>query len=143
MFGNYQFAQFDNHQSNAGYTHTFASGEGSPGLNRNRNGLGQPSNVTTPKLSALELFQGLDSHEILYLEHNILYYLREALRTFILEAKQQHHLSEFIQRLTKQSFKNYVFKSDETHRYGQEVHTISHQYRYDETCTPFESPAMH
>ena len=44
--------------------------------------------VEVPKLSALELFQGLDSNEILYLEHNILYYMREAIRMFMVEAKQ-------------------------------------------------------
>ena len=51
------------------------------------------THVECPKLSALELFTGLDSNEVLYLEHNILYYLREAIRNFMVEAKQSNHLS--------------------------------------------------
>ena len=77
--------------------------------------------IECPKLSALELFTGLDSNEILYLEHNILYYLREAIRNFMVEAKQSHHLSKFIERHTKRSFSSYVFKSDDSQSSGEEV----------------------
>ena len=77
-----------------------------------------------PKLSALELFQGLDSNEVLYLEHNILYYMREAIRMFMVEAKQSQHLSQFISRHTKRTFDKYVFKNSPNTTTEQEQKSI-------------------
>ena len=77
--------------------------------------------IECPKLSALELFSGLDSNEVLYLEHNILYYVREAIRMFMGEAKQSHALSTFIRRHNKRSFDSYVFKHDESVSSGDEA----------------------
>ena len=79
------------------------------------------THIECPKLSALELFTGLDSNEVFYLEHNILYYLREAIRMFMVEAKQSHDLSEFITRHNKRSFGTYVFKTDDSYSSEEEA----------------------
>ena len=39
----------------------------------------------------------------------------------MVEAKQSHHLTEFIQRHTKRSFNSYVFKSDDSLSSGDEA----------------------
>ena len=46
-----------------------------------------------PRLAALELFVGFNSEEITFLENKILYYLREAIRNFLKEIKQDGHYS--------------------------------------------------
>ena len=81
MFNSYKYSSFagvtlEDHTLNRESSH-FA----------NRQDIKPITQIECPKLSALELFTGLDSNEILYLEHNILYYLREAIRNFMVEAK--------------------------------------------------------
>jgi hypothetical protein len=52
------------------------------------------------RVSALELFVGFNQNEITYLEHNLLGFIREALKQVISEAKTNQHLSKFIAKVT-------------------------------------------
>ena len=51
----------------------------------------------------MELFVGFEANEIIYLEQNLLGYIRDAMRTVINQAKQTHHLTQFISKFVQNS----------------------------------------
>ena len=65
-----------------------------------------------PRLPALELFVGFDSVEIAFLENKILYYLREAIKNFLKEVKEEGQYSGDLKK-HRGSFAGYVFRSED------------------------------
>jgi len=87
--------------------------------------------VGPKKLSALEFFVGFDGTEVSFLEKKVLFFLKEALSSFLREVKASHGPDECQSMLQRNSFAGYVFRSEDGQSFGGDDQ--------QQTSNPFEA----